>query len=103
MPWIDVTAADSIPENGKTTFQLQGLPITVCHVEGEFFAVDDLCPHQGASLGEGVLHDGRLICPWHNWVFDVRTGACPRNSHEPVDAYPTRVREGRVEVNLPEA
>lgn len=69
---------------------------------GEFFAIDDLCPHQGASLGLGSLHAGRVICPWHSWVFELRTGRCPRESHPGVATYAVRLNAGAVEVELPE-
>ena len=68
---------------------------------GAYFAIDDTCPHEGASLGEGLLHGGRVICPLHSWVFDLRTGRCPRESHEPVATYPARCSNGVVEVELP--
>ena len=63
-------------------------------------AIDEACPHQGASLADGTLHEGRVICPLHNWIFDVRTGRCPRESHEAVRVYATRCREGWVEVEV---
>ena len=68
---------------------------------GELFAIDDTCPHQGGSLGEGLLHEGRVICPLHSWIFELQTGECPRNSHEGVQTYATRCGDGSVEVRIP--
>lgn len=68
----------------------------------ECFALDDACPHQGASLATGSVHGGRVICPLHSWVFDLRTGRCPADSHEPVAAYPTRCVGRVVEVRVPD-
>ena len=68
---------------------------------GEYYAVDDMCPHEGGSLSEGVLHEGRVICPLHSWVFELRTGRCPRKTHEPVETYPTRCTDGSIEVMIP--
>ena len=76
--------------------------MAVFNDRGEAFALDDACPHQGASLGQGVVHRGWVVCPWHSWVFEVRTGQCPRRSHEPVRSYPTRLAGGGVEVLLPD-
>ena len=76
--------------------------LAVFRREGRFFAIEDTCPHQGASLGEGLFHEGRVICPLHSWVFDVRTGNCPRGSHESVRTYPARCADGVVEVHLPD-
>ncbi len=68
---------------------------------GRIFAVDDACPHQGASLAAGTVHDGRLICPLHSWVFELSSGRCPRDTHDPVEVYPTRTVDGGLEVEIP--
>lgn len=70
--------------------------------DGSVHAIDDTCPHQGASLGEGLFHEGRVICPWHNWVFDVATGACVRVPGLFVACYATRSVGGDVEIELPD-
>jgi nitrite reductase/ring-hydroxylating ferredoxin subunit len=69
---------------------------------GEFFAIDDTCPHQGASLGEGTLHAGRVICPWHSWIFELRTGRCPGVPHIAVATYETRLAGESIEVEIPD-
>lgn len=99
--WIDVAAADEIAPGRGRTVAAGDLRIAVFNDGGEYCAIDDACPHQGASLGEGLLHDGRVICPWHSWVFDVRSGECPRDSHEPVRTFPVRAVDGRIEVEVP--
>ena len=53
----------------------------------------------GKTVAEIV--DGRVICPLHSWVFDATTGHCPRETHEPVRAWPVRQRDGVVEVQKP--
>lgn len=50
------------------------LVIAVCNVDGELYAMDGICPHQGGPLAEGYLSGPYLTCPWHAWEFDVRTG-----------------------------
>ncbi|MGK4006941.1 Rieske (2Fe-2S) protein [Sorangium sp. So ce1036] len=65
---------------------------------GEVHALDDRCPHQGYPLSEGALRGGVLTCPWHNWKFDVASGACTFGG-EPVRRYATRVDGGRVLLN----
>jgi len=95
-------AADLPPGRGKP-FRVAGRYVAVFNDGGSFLALDDSCPHQGASLGEGTLHLGRVICPWHSWVFDVRTGECIRVPGLAVRTYATR-REGEdVEVEIPDA
>jgi nitrite reductase/ring-hydroxylating ferredoxin subunit len=46
----------------------------LCNVKGEFYATEGRCPHRGAPLAYGALHDYTVVCPWHAWEFDCRTG-----------------------------
>ncbi len=100
MAWTDVGDAESFPPGRGRTVRAGDLALAVFRLEEGWFAVDDACPHQGASLASGLAHGGRVICPLHSWVFDLSTGRCPRESHEPVATHPVRVRSGRVEVLL---
>jgi nitrite reductase (NADH) small subunit len=46
----------------------------VCNVDGKLYAVEGICPHRGAALAQGALHEHTIVCPWHAWEFDCRTG-----------------------------
>jgi len=48
--------------------------ICVANVNGEIYAMDNVCRHMGGPLGEGVIEDGKVICPWHGWAWDPKTG-----------------------------
>ena len=48
--------------------------VAVFNVDGGFYAIDDTCPHAGASLAEGELEDGKICCPWHYAEFELATG-----------------------------
>ena len=48
--------------------------ICVANVGGQFFALDNTCIHQGGPLGEGVIEKGKIVCPWHGWAYDLKTG-----------------------------
>jgi nitrite reductase (NADH) small subunit len=48
-------------------------------VEGRICAVDNECPHHGGPLGQGVLENGKVVCPWHAYAFDMTTGDCEGN------------------------
>jgi len=100
--WVELARVDELRVGQGRTVRAGEIRIALFNHEGEYFAIDDSCPHQGASLGEGVLHDGRVICPWHAWVFELRSGRCPRDSHEPVATYPIRLSGGTIEVRLPD-
>lgn len=73
-------------------------PVLVCNVDGEYHAVHARCPHLNGPLAHGALHGHTIVCPWHAWEFDCRTGiGDPRAS---VRVYPVRVEEGHVLVGL---
>lgn len=98
--WVSVGKASEFEAGQGKSVVVGDRRVALFRDGNDYFAIDDTCPHQGASLGEGMFHDGRVICPWHSWIFEVRTGQCPRNSHEGVRSYPTRCTNGDIEVQL---
>lgn len=102
MPWVRVASAAEIPPGQGKPVRAGALELAVFNEEGDYFALDDTCPHQGASLGEGLLHQGRVICPWHSWMFELRTGQAVRIPGIAVNRYPARRRGDDVEVEIPD-
>lgn len=98
--FISVAAVESLPPGQGRTVEVRGRRFAVYNVEGNFRAVDDACPHRGASLGAGILDDGKIYCPLHGWAFDPANGACLSNPERPVRAYPTRVENGEVQIGI---
>jgi len=102
--WIELGKIDDLPPGRGRTCVAGSRRIAVFNDGGEYLAIDDTCPHLGGSLGSGAFYEGRVICPLHAWVFDLRTGECPRGSHEPVRVYRTRSADGAIHVQVsPEA
>ena len=78
-----------------------GTPIAVFLVDGEVYAIDDSCPHAGASLSTGDLCDGEVICPRHGTMFDVRSGeAVGPPAEDDVRTWPVRIVDGRIEIGI---
>ena len=99
MSWIPVAPAEAIPPGDYATVEVDGAFVAVFNVDGEFFAIDDVCTHDGGGLAGGVLEDHQVICPRHGARFCLRTGAAlTPPAYEPVRSYATRVVEGQVEV-----
>jgi nitrite reductase (NADH) small subunit len=64
-----------LPEEGHAReFFLEGKPICVARLNGTLSALDNVCPHRGGPLSDGVILDGKIVCPWHGWQFDLQTG-----------------------------
>lgn len=93
--WIDLGALADLPE-GRATLRKVDAHRFVCVRHGDqVHALDDRCPHQGYPLSQGRVDGCTLVCQWHNWIFDLRSGECTFGG-EPVRRYPTLVRAGRV-------
>ena len=87
---------EDIPENGMTQIDLDGKAILVCRAGGKVHAVEGTCPHRGAQLAQGTLEGTAVVCPWHDWAFDVETGCGITNPTAPLKKYAVTVREGVV-------
>lgn len=72
-----------------------GNEIAVCNVGGEFYAIDNSCPHRGAPLSEGALHGYMIECWLHGWQFDVRTGECLTVTDR-VKTYEVMIEDGAI-------
>lgn len=73
--FVKVAAASEIPVGAKQIVEVDGVEIVIVNVNGAFYAIEDVCTHDGGPLGEGKLEGCQLICPRHGARFDVRTGA----------------------------
>lgn len=94
-----VTTLDTLPPGARKAFKVGDQRIAVCNVDGQLHAIDDVCPHAGASLAAGPLRGATLTCPLHGIAFDVTSGAavCPKNL-DPVRRFPVFVNGNTVEV-----
>jgi len=89
--------------NGERLFlEIEGEPIVVFNISGEYFAIGDLCSHDNGPLGDGDLEGYKIICPRHGARFDLRNGkalSLPAILDTP--SYPVRIRDGKIEVGIP--
>jgi nitrite reductase (NADH) small subunit len=94
-----VAKVGAIPEGEGQSFQLGDRLVAVFNHGGQYFAIDDLCPHMGASLGAGYLDvEGNVTCPWHAWRFCVRDGKWADNPRLSVDTFEVRVAGDEIQV-----
>ncbi|MFN0073033.1 MAG: non-heme iron oxygenase ferredoxin subunit [Chloroflexota bacterium] len=99
--WSAVARVDDVAPGMAQVVAVGKKRIALCNVDGDFFAVDDLCTHDDGPLGEGELVGDRIECPRHGALFDVRTGqAMSLPAVVPVSTYPVRVKDGSVEVEI---
>ena len=79
-----------------------GRVVALFCVDGEYFALDGVCPHQGGPLGQGVLSGCVVTCPWHGWQFDVHDGQHRISSNIRQPQFPVKVADGDIYVQLDE-
>ncbi|MGY2001736.1 Rieske 2Fe-2S domain-containing protein [Blastococcus sp. SYSU DS1024] len=97
--FVDAAALAELPEGEPVPVDVDGMPVVLVATDGAVHAVGGRCPHQAGPLGEGWLHRGELVCPWHGSRFDLATGEPAQGpSTAPLPCFDTRVRDGRVEV-----
>ena len=101
--WVDVAPADDFPAGSRQTVDVDDVPIIVFNLDGQYFAIEDVCTHDDGPLGEGQLEGCEIECPRHGARFDVRTGQVTRMpAAAPVESFATKVEDGRVFVELDE-
>ena len=97
--WIKVCGKDELAPGQFRTVDADGTQIVVVNLGGEFFAIEDVCTHDGGQLTGGSLEDGEIVCPRHGARFCVRTGAAlTAPAYEPTATFPVRIEDGIVEV-----
>ncbi len=84
------TRAEMPAENKAKEFSVGGKMVCVANVGGVISAIDNVCLHRGGPLGTGVVLDGKVVCPWHGWAFDPRTGAVAHNPELKTTTYPLK-------------
>mgnify|MGYP006266543041 CR=1 FL=1 len=114
---VKVAKIDTFPNPGKKVFDIDGFEFGVFHIDGEFFAWENRCPHLDGPVCQGILipctteavnHDltgrGRefsktqmnVTCPWHGFEFDIRTGRHPSSRNVRLRSIPLRIENGDV-------
>ena len=97
MNWIDIGALEDIPLRGARKVRTRAGCIAVFRTrEEEVFATSNTCPHRQGPLAEGIVHDRKVTCPLHNWVFDLETGEAQGADEGRIETYPVKVEGGRI-------
>lgn len=96
-----VSDVGEVPDPGKTLVEVEGEMVALFHVDGRWYAIDDVCTHDGGPLADGELRDHKIACPRHGAKFDIRTGAAlTMPAVRPTRAHDTKVEDGGVWVRL---
>jgi nitrite reductase/ring-hydroxylating ferredoxin subunit len=99
---LRLASIDDIPEGEGREFKIGDRYVAIFHHQGQFYALEDVCPHAGAPLNNGPLHNGTVTCLWHGWRFNLHDGVCVNFARgQTVSTYPISIRGQDLYVTLP--
>jgi len=97
--WVDVAREDDFQPGGSKVVDVDEVQIAVFNLDGEYFAIEDVCTHDYATLAGGKIDGDQIICPRHGARFNIKTGeALTAPAYEPIPTFPVRVDNGMVQV-----
>ncbi len=97
--WINVAKADAIADGEHVVVDVDGTEVAVFKIDGQFYAIEDVCTHDGAEIASGELDGDEIICPRHGARFCVRTGEVKcAPAYEDIETFPVQIADGIVQV-----
>ncbi|WP_254512222.1 Rieske (2Fe-2S) protein [Anatilimnocola floriformis] len=100
MPWETIASVQDCPPGSARECIAGGRIIALFNVDGQFYALDGMCPHQGGPLGKGRLQGCIITCPWHGFQFDVTTGQHQASKSLVHPSFAVRVEGEAVQVDV---
>jgi nitrite reductase/ring-hydroxylating ferredoxin subunit len=101
MSFVKVGSLAALPPGQVMQADVRGNSYVVCNAGGALYAYDGLCPHAGGPLGEGALHGNTLVCPWHAWEYDCRTGVNDYDDSVRLTPFPVKVEGDDILIDVP--
>ncbi|QCC49214.1 Rieske (2Fe-2S) protein [Halobellus limi] len=92
-----VASVGEIEAGESSVVDVDGEQVALFRIDDEYFALSNVCPHQGGPLGQGRVEDECVYCPWHGWQFDVESGEHVQGD-DTVPTYDVVVEDGEIHV-----
>ena len=100
--YLDIAPASELPNGERLFVEIEGKPIVIFNIAGQFFSIADVCSHDDGPVGEGDIEGYNITCPRHGGEFDVQTGkAVQLPAVVDIPAYPVKVVDGMILVGMP--
>ena len=97
--WVDVIAEKALAEGESIVVDVDGTDIALFKIQGSFYAIEDICSHDGAEIASGLLDGDEIICPRHGARFCIKTGAVKSPpAYEAIKCFPVRIDNNTVQV-----
>lgn len=94
--FVRVASVRGFPPGTSRAVPVGRYEVALFNVGGEFFALENACPHQGSPLVDGWIERGTITCPWHAWCFDLRTGRLTLGQFASVPRFEVRIEQDDV-------
>jgi nitrite reductase (NADH) small subunit len=99
--FVKLAKTSELPAEGEAKeFTVGERVVCVANVNGSYAAMDNVCIHRGGPLGQGIIEGDKLVCPWHGWAYDPKTGEAVHNPAAKVAVFPLKVEGDDVLVEL---
>ena len=99
--FITLAKVGEIPEGRGKRFAANDRVVAIFFVDGNYYALDDECPHMGAPLSLGDVRNGMVVCDRHLWSFRLDDGTCPDASHLRAETFEVRLSGNEIQVRVP--
>ncbi len=97
--WVTVARVDELAPGQWRTVDVDGAQVAVFNLDGGYYAIEDVCTHDGGQLTGGSVEGAEIVCPRHGARFCIRTGvALCAPAYEPTATFPVRIENGEVQV-----
>jgi 3-phenylpropionate/trans-cinnamate dioxygenase ferredoxin subunit len=97
--WIDVIAETALAEGENVVVDIDGTDVALFNIKGHFYAIEDVCSHDGAEIASGQIEGDQIICPRHGARFCIKTGYVKSPpAYEAINCFPVRVENNIVQV-----
>ena len=97
--WVDVAREAELAPGAWRIVDVDGTQVVVFNIDSEYYAIEDVCTHDGGQLTGGTVEGDEIVCPRHGARFCIRTGAAlTAPAYEPTAKFPLRVENGMIQV-----
>lgn len=98
--FIKAVRCSDIAEGSARIVNIGDRAVALFHANGEFYAIDNACKHQGGPLGDGKVYGTHVVCPWHGWEYDFSTGCNVDDPSMKLTCFAVKVQDGDVLVEI---
>ena len=101
MPLVKVASLSQLPADSVIEVTVGEYTYAICNAAGRVTALSGVCLHRGGPLGQGAIHGNHVVCPWHAWEWDCRTGANDFDPAKKVASFEVRIEGDDILLQLP--